>query len=175
MMIRDVTRFSGQSLRRYPLRSSMLLLAIAIGVASDLNETRPRWATGDRFIRDAHVSPTGARAVLGHRGFLSVKTWFSGEPGHSSAARALQDNANHEMARWAARAIEVAAAQGRALGPGVHVVRREAGHHHGWRALRPIEVPQRFSHAALKSKAHARMLRPDDQIVVVGEGSRHEE
>lgn len=54
------------------------------------------------------AEPTGCRAILGHRGFLSVKTRFSGEPGHSSEARALVDNANHQMARWAAGALDVA-------------------------------------------------------------------
>jgi putative ABC transport system permease protein len=39
MMLRDVMRLSGQSLRRYPLRSSMLLLAISIGVASVITLT----------------------------------------------------------------------------------------------------------------------------------------
>jgi len=39
MMLRDVMHFSGQSLQRYPLRSSMLLLAIAIGVASVITLT----------------------------------------------------------------------------------------------------------------------------------------
>jgi putative ABC transport system permease protein len=39
MKLRDVIGFSGQSLRRYPLRSSMLLLAIAIGVASVITLT----------------------------------------------------------------------------------------------------------------------------------------
>jgi len=63
---------------------------------------------GERFRQVIVAEPTGARAVLGHRGFLSVKTWFRGEPGHSSEARALADNANHQMARWAARALEVA-------------------------------------------------------------------
>jgi len=71
----------------------------------------------ERFISAGHAEPfrqvivaepTGGRAVLGHRGFLSVKAWFRGEPGHSSAARALADNANHAMARWAAGALEVA-------------------------------------------------------------------
>ncbi len=64
---------------------------------------------------DAHIfdqlivaEPTSCKAVLGHRGFLSVKTRFHGVPGHSSAARALQDNANHQMARWAAGALQVA-------------------------------------------------------------------
>ena len=54
------------------------------------------------------AEPTSCRAVLGHRGFLSVKTWFHGVPGHSSEARALQDNANHQMALWAAGALQLA-------------------------------------------------------------------
>ena len=54
------------------------------------------------------AEPTGCKAVLGHRGFLSVKTRFQGIPGHSSEARALQENANHQMARWAAGALQVA-------------------------------------------------------------------
>jgi acetylornithine deacetylase len=70
-----------------------------------------------RFLEenDAHIfdeiivaEPTSCKAVLGHRGFLSVKTRFHGDPGHSSAARALQDNANHQMALWAAGALQVA-------------------------------------------------------------------
>ena len=48
-----------------------------------------------------------------HRGFLSVKTWFEGEPGHSSEARALEDNALHQAARWAAAALDVAASRKR--------------------------------------------------------------
>jgi len=39
MKTQDVLRFSAQSLRRYPLRSSMLLLAISIGVASVITLT----------------------------------------------------------------------------------------------------------------------------------------
>jgi acetylornithine deacetylase len=66
---------------------------------------------GERFRQVIVAEPTGARAVLGHRGFLSVKAWFAGEPGHSSEARALADNANHRMARWAARALDVASAR----------------------------------------------------------------
>lgn len=57
------------------------------------------------------AEPTQCRAILGHRGFLSVKTWFSGDPGHSSEPRALKDNANHQMSSWAARAIDLAAAR----------------------------------------------------------------
>jgi acetylornithine deacetylase len=54
------------------------------------------------------AEPTRCRAVLAHRGFLSVKGWFDGTPGHSSEARALEENAIHGMARWAGAALEVA-------------------------------------------------------------------
>jgi acetylornithine deacetylase len=57
------------------------------------------------------AEPTRCQAVLGHRGFLSVKTWFHGAPGHSSESRALYENANHQMARWAAAALQVAEAR----------------------------------------------------------------
>jgi acetylornithine deacetylase len=61
---------------------------------------------GARFGQVIVAEPTSCRAVLGHRGFLSVKTRFHGSPGHASAARGLRDHANHPMARWAARALE---------------------------------------------------------------------
>ncbi|MEE8495106.1 MAG: acetylornithine deacetylase [Xanthomonadales bacterium] len=54
------------------------------------------------------AEPTSCEAVLGHRGFLSVKTRFHGVPGHSSEARALRDNANHQMALWVARTLQLA-------------------------------------------------------------------
>jgi len=61
-----------------------------------------------RFRQVIVAEPTGCRAVLGHRGFLSVKARFTGTPGHSSEPRALSDNANHQMARWAAQALRLA-------------------------------------------------------------------
>lgn len=66
---------------------------------------------GERFRQVIVAEPTSCRAVLGHRGFLSVKARFRGEPGHSSEARALKDNANHQMARWASAALDAAAAR----------------------------------------------------------------
>lgn len=66
---------------------------------------------GARYRQAVIAEPTNCRAVLGHRGFLSVKTRFAGEPGHSSEPRALADNANHQMARWAAAALNVAASR----------------------------------------------------------------
>jgi len=62
-----------------------------------------------RFDQVIVAEPTNCKAVLGHRGYLSVKTRFQGIPGHSSEARALTENANHQMAVWAAAALRVAA------------------------------------------------------------------
>ena len=41
---------------------------VKIGVPSDLRETRARYTRGTRWIREAGLSPTGARAVFGFRG-----------------------------------------------------------------------------------------------------------
>ncbi len=49
--------------------------------------------------------PTGNRAVLSHRGYLSVKGRFAGIAGHSSEFRALEDSAVHAAARWMAEAL----------------------------------------------------------------------
>jgi len=64
-----------------------------------------------RFGQVIVAEPTSCQAVLAHRGFLSVKTRFHGVPGHSSEARALHENSNHQMAQWAAAALEVARAK----------------------------------------------------------------
>lgn len=64
---------------------------------------------GGHYRQIVVAEPTGCRAILGHRGFLSVKTWFQGVPGHSSESRALQENANHKMARWASETLALAA------------------------------------------------------------------
>jgi len=61
-----------------------------------------------RYEQVIVAEPTNCKAVLSHRGFLSVKTQFSGVPGHSSEARALTDNANHSYVKWAANALELA-------------------------------------------------------------------
>lgn len=61
----------------------------------------------ERFALVVVAEPTLCEAVTAHRGFLSVKAWFQGVPGHSSEARALRDNANHQMAVWASAALDV--------------------------------------------------------------------
>jgi tricorn protease len=47
-----------------PSRSTRL----RVGVAADLIETRARYASGPRFLRSGHISPTGARGVVAYRG-----------------------------------------------------------------------------------------------------------
>ncbi|NDY94196.1 acetylornithine deacetylase [Wenzhouxiangella limi] len=61
--------------------------------------------------------PTNCRAVLAHRGFLSVKGHFRGVMGHSSEPRALDDNANHRAARWTGAALDYCAAEAAAGRP----------------------------------------------------------
>jgi acetylornithine deacetylase len=57
------------------------------------------------------AEPTGCMAEVVHRGFLSVKGVFTGEPGHSAERRTLRDNAIHRMARWSAAALAEAKRQ----------------------------------------------------------------
>ncbi len=61
--------------------------------------------------------PTGNRAVLSHRGFLSVKGRFRGLAGHSSELRALEDNAIHTAGRWIGQAWSYCRAQAEAGQP----------------------------------------------------------
>ncbi|MEE4639765.1 MAG: M20/M25/M40 family metallo-hydrolase [Wenzhouxiangella sp.] len=61
--------------------------------------------------------PTGCRAVLAHRGYLSVKGHFRGIMGHSSEPRALTESANHRAARWASAALDHCAAEAAAGRP----------------------------------------------------------
>src|SRR5439155_23487378 len=41
---------------------------LTIGVAADLEETRPRFVKGAKYVRSAALSPSGARAVFEFRG-----------------------------------------------------------------------------------------------------------
>jgi len=41
---------------------------LTIGVTADLRETRPRWVSGNNYIRNASISPTGARVAFEFRG-----------------------------------------------------------------------------------------------------------
>jgi len=70
-------------------------------------------AAGD-FGQAVVCEPTGNRAVLSHRGYLSVLGHFNGTAGHSSAFRALDDSAVHAAGRWIAAAVEYCAAEAEA-------------------------------------------------------------
>jgi len=63
---------------------------------------------GAAFDQVIVAEPTGCRAILSHRGYLSVKGEFIGESGHSSEARALADNALHKMSAWITAAVHQA-------------------------------------------------------------------
>ncbi len=64
-----------------------------------------------QFEQVVVCEPTGLRAILAHRGFLSVKACFHGLAGHSSEPRALADNANHRLVRWAGAALDLCASE----------------------------------------------------------------
>src|SRR5256712_7932037 len=64
---------------------------LTIGVAADLEETRPRFVKGAKYIRSASLSPSGARAVFEFRGEIVTV------PGEKGDARNLTNTvANHE-------------------------------------------------------------------------------
>ncbi len=53
---------------------------LTIGVSADLVETRPRFVKGPRYIRNAALSPTGARAVFEFRGEIVTVPAEKGDP-----------------------------------------------------------------------------------------------
>jgi tricorn protease len=53
---------------------------LKIGVATDLVEARPRFVRGAKYIRSAHVSPSGARAVFEFRGEIVTVPAEKGDP-----------------------------------------------------------------------------------------------
>jgi tricorn protease len=77
---------------------------IPIGVPSDLRETRPRFVKGARWIRNATVSPTGARAAFEFRGEIVTV------PAEKGDARNLTNSAGaHERSpAWSPDGMRVA-------------------------------------------------------------------
>jgi tricorn protease len=53
---------------------------LTIGVPSDLVEARPRWVKGAKYIRNASISPSGARAVFEFRGEIVTVPASKGDP-----------------------------------------------------------------------------------------------
>lgn len=65
--------------------------ALSIHVASDLRETRPRFAKGARWIREAAISPTGARAAFGFRGEIVTVPGEKGDVRNLTGSVAAHD------------------------------------------------------------------------------------
>ena len=65
---------------------------LKIGVAADLSETRPRFATGAKHVGQADFSPSGKRVVLEYRGEIVTVPVRKGIP----AAVTLQTTGSHE-------------------------------------------------------------------------------
>ena len=64
---------------------------IRIGIAADLNETRPRYASGNRYIRNAAVAPNGARAVFEFRGEIVTVPAEHGNPRYLTETPAVHE------------------------------------------------------------------------------------
>ena len=60
--------------------SSKAARKLTIGIAADLLELRPRYASGAGYLRTADISPTGARAVFGYRGEIITAPAENGDP-----------------------------------------------------------------------------------------------
>jgi len=53
---------------------------LTVGIATDLLELRPRYVEGDGYVRSAHISPSGARAVFDIRGEIFTLPAEKGDP-----------------------------------------------------------------------------------------------
>ena len=62
--------------------------------------------TNHGFKKVLIAEPTGAKAVLAHRGIQTASINFSGISGHGSELRALTDSAIHKSGKWIAAAID---------------------------------------------------------------------
>ncbi|HEX9901634.1 MAG TPA: PDZ domain-containing protein [Acidobacteriota bacterium] len=64
---------------------------LKLGLAADLIGLRPRYAKGDRFIRNADLSPSGARAVFGFRGEIVTVPAEKGDPRNLTNSPAVHE------------------------------------------------------------------------------------
>ena len=58
---------------------------VPVGAAADLPQVRPRYASGDDWIRNADVSPSAARAVFEYRGDIITVPADKGDPRNLTA------------------------------------------------------------------------------------------
>jgi len=66
-------------------------LRLAVGVPTDLIGLRPRWVSDADYIRNAHVSPSGVRAVFEYRGEIVTLPAEEGDARNLTGSRAAHD------------------------------------------------------------------------------------
>jgi len=64
---------------------------LTVGVPADLIERRPRWIEGSEYIRNADISPTGARAVFEYRGEIFTVPAEKGDARNLTSTTAAND------------------------------------------------------------------------------------
>ncbi|MBN2699244.1 MAG: PDZ domain-containing protein [Bacteroidales bacterium] len=64
---------------------------LAVGIATDLLELRPRYVSGGKYIRSAHISPSGVRAVFGFRGDIITVPADKGDPRNLTLTTAVHE------------------------------------------------------------------------------------
>jgi tricorn protease len=64
---------------------------LSFALAADLRETRPRFVKGARYIRSAHLSPSGARAVFEFRGEIVTVPAEKGDVRNLTRSTAVHD------------------------------------------------------------------------------------
>lgn len=64
---------------------------MVIGVPADLPERRPRYAKGAKYVRNAAISPSGARAVFEFRGEIVTVPAEKGDPRNLTQSPAAHD------------------------------------------------------------------------------------
>ena len=64
---------------------------VKVSVPADLNETRPRFAKGTKYIRNSSLSPSGARAAFEFRGEIITVPAEKGDDRNLTASPAIHD------------------------------------------------------------------------------------
>ncbi len=64
---------------------------LGIGIAAELQELRPRFVKGTQYVRSAHISPSGSRAVFGFRGDIITVPAEKGDPRNISETTGVHE------------------------------------------------------------------------------------
>ena len=64
---------------------------LTVGIATDLLELRPRYVMGDQYVRSAHISPSGARAVFDIRGEIFTIPAEKGDPRNLTSTTGIHE------------------------------------------------------------------------------------